>query len=94
MARYLSCPAVSQICALTMSCSTTMLTVANSTPIVALLWALNSPRQNLLSKLVFPTPLSPIRTTCRRAAGSRLSAAGSWGAQEAQQMFHTFIRMS
>ena len=34
------------------------------TPIVGLELAWNSPRQNLLKQLVFPTPESPISTTC------------------------------
>lgn len=37
--------------------------VANSTPMVDLESKLNSLRVNLLSRLDFPTPESPIRTT-------------------------------
>jgi hypothetical protein len=40
--------------------------VANSTPIVLLLSRLNSFRVNLESKLLFPTPESPISTTKNR----------------------------
>ena len=43
-----------------------MLLVANSTPMVDLDSRLNSLRVNLDSKLLFPTPESPIRTTERR----------------------------
>ena len=63
MARYRSCPAVSQICALIVLPSTLMLRVANSTPIVLLDSRLNSFRVNLESRLDLPTPESPIRTT-------------------------------
>ena len=63
MARYLSCPAVSQICALIVFASTWIDRVANSTPIVDLESRLNSLRVNLLKRLDFPTPESPIRTT-------------------------------
>ena len=43
--------------------STWMLRVANSTPIVLLLSKLNSFLVNRASKLLFPTPESPINTT-------------------------------
>ncbi len=63
MALYLSCPAVSQICALMIFPSTWMLLVANSTPMVDLDSRLNSLRVKRESKLLLPTPESPIRTT-------------------------------
>ena len=63
MARYLSWPAVSQIWALIVLESTWMERVANSTPMVDLESRLNSLRVNLLSRLDFPTPESPIRMT-------------------------------
>lgn len=63
IARYLSWPAVSQIWALIVFPSTCMLLVANSTPIVDFDSKLNSFRVNLDSRLLFPTPESPIRTT-------------------------------
>lgn len=43
--------------------STCMLRVANSTPMVDLESRLNSLRVNRESRLDFPTPESPIRTT-------------------------------
>jgi len=43
-----------------------MLRVANSTPIVDLDSRQNSLRVKRLSKLLLPTPLSPIRTTLKR----------------------------
>lgn len=63
IARYRSCPAVSQICAFIVFPSTWMLLVANSTPMVLLLSRLNSFRVNRDKRLLFPTPESPIRTT-------------------------------
>lgn len=63
MALYLSCPAVSQIWALTVLPSTWILRVANSTPMVLLLSRLNSLRVKRESRLLLPTPESPIRTT-------------------------------
>ncbi len=63
IARYRSCPAVSQIWALTVLPSTWMLRVANSTPMVLLLSRLNSFRVKRDSRLLFPTPESPISTT-------------------------------
>lgn len=65
MALYLSCPAVSQICALIVFASTWMERVANSTPIVDLESRLNSLRVKRLNRLDLPTPESPIRTTAR-----------------------------
>jgi hypothetical protein len=63
MARYLSCPAVSQICALIVFASTWIDRVANSTPMVDFESRLNSLRVNRLKRLDLPTPESPIRTT-------------------------------
>ena len=63
MARYRSCPAVSQICAFIVFPSTWMLLVANSTPMVLLLSRLNSLRVKRDRRLLFPTPESPINTT-------------------------------
>jgi len=42
-----------------------MLRVANSTPIVDLVSRLNSLRVKRESRLLLPTPLSPIRTTAQ-----------------------------
>lgn len=47
-------------------CFTCMLRVANSTPIVDFDSRLNSLRVNLLSRLDFPTPESPINTTLNK----------------------------
>lgn len=66
MARYRSCPAVSQIWAFIVFPSTWMLLVANSTPMVLLLSKLNSLRVNRDRRLLFPTPESPISTTTRQ----------------------------
>jgi hypothetical protein len=84
MALYLSWPAVSHICALTVfpsiytganksttkesyvSTLTSMLLVANSTPIVDFDSEQNSFLVKRESKLDFPTPESPIRTTLNR----------------------------
>lgn len=66
MARYRSCPAVSQICAFIVFPSTWMLLVANSTPMVLLLSRLNSLRVKRDRRLLFPTPESPINTTERK----------------------------
>lgn len=66
MARYRSCPAVSQICAFIVFPSTWMLLVANSTPMVLLLSRLNSLRVKRDRRLLFPTPESPINTTKRK----------------------------
>ncbi len=63
MALYRSWPAVSQICALMVFPSTWMLRVANSTPIVDLDSRLNSLRVKRESRLLLPTPESPISTT-------------------------------
>ena len=65
IARYRSCPAVSQICALIVFASTWIDRVANSTPMVDFESRLNSLRVNRLNRLDFPTPESPIRTTGR-----------------------------
>lgn len=66
MARYRSCPAVSQIWALMVLASTWMERVANSTPMVDLESRLNSLRVNRESRFDLPTPLSPMRTTAAR----------------------------
>lgn len=66
MARQRSCPAVSQIWAFTVLPSTWMLRVANSTPMVLLLSRLNSLRVKRDSRLLFPTPESPMRTTAKQ----------------------------
>lgn len=66
MARYRSCPAVSQIWAFIVFPSTWMLLVANSTPMVLLLSRLNSLRVKRDRRLLFPTPESPIKTTERK----------------------------
>jgi hypothetical protein len=50
--------------------------VANSTPIVDLESKLNSLRVNRLSRLDFPTPESPIRTTLKRKSYSSLAMMG------------------
>src|SRR5579871_1127509 len=63
MARYRSCPAVSQIWALMVLSSILTERVANSTPIVDLLSGLNSSRVKRDNRLDFPTPESPINTT-------------------------------
>ncbi len=80
MARYLSCPAVSQICALIVFESTWIDLVANSTPMVDLESRLNSFRVNRLKRLDLPTPESPISTTKRpdvsRCCGSVGEARG------------------
>lgn len=64
---------VSQIWALIVLLSTTILRVANSTPIVDFDSRLNSLRVNRESKLLFPTPESPIRTTEREPKGISIS---------------------
>ena len=63
MERYRSCPAVSQIWALTslLSSICTVL-VANSTPMVDFESLLNSLRVKRNTRLDFPTPESPKRT--------------------------------
>ena len=63
MARYRSSPAVSQICAFTAASPTRTVRVENSTPMVVRLSWLNSLRVKRDSRLVLPTPDSPIRTT-------------------------------
>lgn len=60
---YLWHSPVSQIWALIVLLSTTMLRVANSTPIVDFDSRLNSLRVKRDSRLLLPTPESPIRTT-------------------------------
>ncbi len=82
MARYRSCPAVSQICALMVFASTWIDRVANSTPMVDLESRLNSFRVNRLKRLDLPTPESPIRTTeeagvsRERGRGEQASSGG------------------
>ena len=69
MALNLSCPAVSQIWALTLlPPSTSMLLVANSTPMVDLDSRENSLRVKRSSRFVFPTPESPTSTTAGEGA--------------------------
>lgn len=63
MALYRSRPAVSQICALTAAVPSITVRVENSTPMVVRLSWLNSLRVNRDSRLVLPTPDSPISTT-------------------------------
>lgn len=75
MARYRSCPAVSQICAFIVFPSTWMLLVANSTPMVLLLSRLNSLRVKRDRRLLFPTPESPINTTGRKDIIFRISSS-------------------
>lgn len=77
IALYRSCPAVSQIWALTVLPSTLMLRVANSTPIVLLLSRLNSFRVKRDSRLLFPTPESPISTTSGKK--ERKKKQRKWG---------------
>ena len=60
---------MSQIWALIVLASTWMERVANSTPMVDLLSRLNSLRVKRESRLDFPTPESPIRTTGLREVG-------------------------
>ncbi|CAA6671544.1 unnamed protein product [Spirodela intermedia] len=62
----LSCPAVSQICALMIFPSTLTLRVANSTPMVDFVSRLNSFLVNRDNRFDFPTPESPISTTLNR----------------------------
>ena len=63
MARYRSCPAVSQICALiTWPDSVVIVLVANSTPIVVLDSRENSFLEKRVNRLVLPTPESPTST--------------------------------
>lgn len=66
MARYRSSPAVSQIWALMMKPLSSTVRVLNSTPMVVRLSWLNSFLVKRDSRLLFPTPDSPIRTTVRR----------------------------
>ena len=66
IARYRSCPAVSQICALMVLPSTAIERVANSTPMVDLDSRQNSLRVKRERRLDLPTPESPIRTTSKR----------------------------
>lgn len=63
MARYRSNPAVSQIWALIVRPFSSRVLVLNSTPIVVLLSWLNSFLVKRESKLLLPTPDSPMRTT-------------------------------
>lgn len=65
MARYRSSPAVSQIWALMMKPLSSTVRVLNSTPMVVRLSWLNSFLVKRDSRLLFPTPDSPIRTTVR-----------------------------
>lgn len=76
MARYRSCPAVSQICAFIVFPSTWMLLVANSTPMVLLLSRLNSLRVKRDRRLLFPTPESPINTTERKDIIFEINSSG------------------
>ena len=59
--------------------------VANSTPIVDLESRLNSLRVNLLNRLDFPTPESPIRTTVR----CQFFGGGYGEGGQAVGLFHT-----
>jgi hypothetical protein len=86
IARYLSCPAVSQICALIVFASTWIDRVANSTPMVDFESRLNSLRVNRLNRLDLPTPESPISTT----AGGDCQYAGGIG-EQANQRRGTFL---
>src|ERR1700748_1454647 len=73
MARYLSCPAVSHICALIVLVSTWIDRVANSTPMVDFESRLNSLRVKRLNRLDLPTPESPMRTTLNKKSYSSLA---------------------
>ena len=53
-----------------------MLRVANSTPMVLLLSRLNSFRVNRESRLLFPTPESPINTTVEEKETERETEGG------------------
>lgn len=75
MARYRSRPAVSQICALMAAVPSVTVRVENSTPMVVRLSCLNSFRVNRDSRLVFPTPDSPISTTAAGRDRAELGAA-------------------
>lgn len=86
MARYRSCPAVSQICAFIVFPSTWMLLVANSTPMVLLLSRLNSLRVKRDRRLLFPTPESPINTTGRKEIIFRINSS--------HQHFHRAVVLS
>lgn len=66
MARYRSSPAVSQIWALMVRPFSCTVLVLNSTPMVVRLSWLNSFLVNRDSKLLLPTPDSPIRTTATK----------------------------
>lgn len=63
MARYRSSPAVSQIWALMVKLLSCTVRVLNSTPMVVRVSWLNSFLVKRDSRLLFPTPDSPIRTT-------------------------------
>lgn len=63
MALYLSSPAVSQIWALMVKPPSCTVRELNSTPMVVRLSWLNSFLVKRASRLLFPTPDSPIRTT-------------------------------
>lgn len=69
--------------------STWMERVANSTPMVDLESRLNSLRVNRESKLDFPTPLSPMRTTGLEKRGELVigdfegGVRGSWKSRSA-----------
>lgn len=65
MARYRSSPAVSQIWALMIKPLSSTVRVLNSTPMVVRLSWLNSFLVKRDSRLLFPTPDSPIKTTGR-----------------------------
>lgn len=65
MARYRSRPAVSQIWALMVKLLSCTVRVLNSTPMVVRLSWLNSFLVKRDSKLLFPTPDSPMRTTAK-----------------------------
>lgn len=58
--------------------STWMLRVANSTPMVDLESRLNSFRVNRESRLDFPTPESPIRTTRWQVGHYSCRGRGAW----------------
>lgn len=66
MARYLSCPAVSQIWALIVLLSTGILLVANSTPIVDLDSRLNSFLVNRESKLPVKKRKKKVRSSLEK----------------------------
>src|SRR5690242_8632742 len=71
----LPCPAVSHSCTFTFLSCISIVFILKSTPIVEIKLSENDPSVYRISKLVFPTPLSPTSSILKRKSLQLITAA-------------------